>query len=404
MFKLNRERLSNCIKDNSLVILSSGREIRKSADEYYNFTVNKNFYYFTNITEPNDIFIQIKKNNIVNNYLFIVENDPKLIKWVGEKISIVDAIKNSEIENVYYLSYLNEFLNQNLDDIENIYIDLEDIKDDKYYNYQELKKLFINKKEFNYFDVLEITRELRLKKSEFEIEMIKKAISITEKGINEILKKSKPNMYEYQLESIFDQKIKYYGATDYAFKSIFASGKNGCTLHYSKNNSIMEDNTLLLVDLGAQYNYYNADISRTFPVNGKYTDLEKKIYDIVLRGQKHVINNIKIGLTLRDLNNILIEFYYVELKKLGLVKEISDVSKYYYHSVSHHLGLDTHDDINRHQLEEYNVITVEPGLYIEEYNIGIRIEDDVLILKDGVVVLSSNIVKEIDDIEKAMNE
>ena len=233
-----------------------------------------------------------------------------------------------------------------------------------------------------------------------EIEEIKKAISVTNKGILALMKNVKPGLYEYQVESYFDQQIKFNGASGIAFKTIAASGGNGCILHYHTNNTIIKDNDLVLFDLGAEYNLYKSDITRTIPANGKYTERQKEIYNIVLNGQKLVFSNIKPGITTKELNQILIDYYKVELKKIGLIEKDEEVVKYYFHGVSHHLGLDTHDVAIRDlPLQPGCIITVEPGLYIAEEGIGIRIEDDALVTEDGVINLSSEIIKEISDIE-----
>jgi Xaa-Pro aminopeptidase len=154
--------------------------------------------------------------------------------------------------------------------------------------------------------------------------------------------------------------------------------------------------------LGSTFNYYCSDISRTFPVNGKFTPRQRQIYEIVLNGQKLMFKNMKPGITQRELNQILIKYYQVELKKIGLIKEDSEVSKYYFHGVSHHMGLDCHDLADYTPLKPGSVISNEPGLYIPEENIGIRIEDDVLITEDGCVNLSSEILKDPDEIEAFM--
>ena len=199
------------------------------------------------------------------------------------------------------------------------------------------------------------------------------------------------------------EALKENGVTDKAFKTIAASGKNGCILHYTKNNSVMNDGDLLLVDAGAQYKWYNGDITRTFPVNGKFTEKQKEIYNIVLGGQNVVINMIKAGVSYPSLNEKLKEYYLEELKKTGLAETMEDVSKYYYHSVSHFLGAETHDVGDRKQvLKEGMIITVEPGLYIEELGIGIRIEDDVLVTKDGCRVLTKDLPKTVEEIERFM--
>ena len=211
---------------------------------------------------------------------------------------------------------------------------------------------------------------------------------------------------EYEHEAYFDYILTKNGVRDKAFKTIAASGKRGTILHYVENNAIAEDGDLILVDCGAQVGWYCGDITRTYPVNGKFTPLQKQIYDIVLSGQQKVIDSIKPGLMFSRLNEILKEHYFEELKKIGLVETFDDVAKYYYHGVSHYLGAETHD-IGRYgerALAPGMVFTVEPGLYIEEYGIGIRIEDDVLVTENGCEVLSAGFMKTTDEIEEFMGK
>ena len=250
-----------------------------------------------------------------------------------------------------------------------------------------------------------LIQHARTVKQKPELEQMRTAIEITNKGIQNILRHIKP-MYEYQLESYFDQAIKFYGATGYAFPTIAASGKNACCLHYSDNNSMAKDGDLILFDLGANYNCYCADISRTFPVNGVYSRRQKQLYDIVLQGQKLVFGKAKPGVTTKELNGFLREYYKVELKKIGLIEEGTEeeVSKYYFHGVSHHIGVDVHDLADNAPLKAGCVISNEPGLYISEEGIGIRIEDDVLITENGAEWLSPQIIKETEDIEKFIKE
>ena len=190
-----------------------------------------------------------------------------------------------------------------------------------------------------------------------------------------------------------------------AFSTIVAGGKNATCLHYpyEQQNDALKDEDLVLFDLGFSYEGYSADISRTFPVSGKFDDLQKKVYSAVLGCNKAVIAYAKPGLTLRDLQAYATEYLKKECIRLKLMGPDDDIRNYYYHSVSHHLGLDTHDISDREKpLQNGNIITVEPGLYFAKYGIGVRIEDDVLITLDGSVVLSKNIVKEIDEIDKMM--
>ena len=203
------------------------------------------------------------------------------------------------------------------------------------------------------------------------------------------------------MEGVFDFVLFQALCRTKAFDTIAASGERATILHYHDNDQIMNDGELFLCDLGATYGYYCADISRTFPVNGRFTQRQREIYDIVLNAQKIMENNARPGMKMKDLNQLIIDYYKEELPKHGLNKEVSE---YYFHSVSHHLGLDTHDAIAHDEvvLAPGMVITNEPGLYIDEEEIGIRIEDDLLITRDGCEVLSKDIPRTTEEIEALM--
>ncbi|MCK4653865.1 MAG: M24 family metallopeptidase, partial [Candidatus Cloacimonetes bacterium] len=202
-------------------------------------------------------------------------------------------------------------------------------------------------------------------------------------------------------EALLIYEARKNGIKHMAFKPIIASGKNAATLHYEKNNSKIGKNDLVLLDVGASYNNYSADISRTFPVSGKFTKRQKAVYEEVLNINKAIIKMIKPGVSLPDLNKRTIELITEALIRLKLIKDKKDYKKYYMHSVCHHLGMDAHDIGKRDSiLKAGNIITVEPGIYIPEEKIGVRIEDDILVTKDGYKNLSENIPKEIKELEK----
>ena len=250
-------------------------------------------------------------------------------------------------------------------------------------------------------DLSKIILPLRTVKEKWEIKQIQKAIDITGKGIKQIYKKARAGMMEFELEAIFNYEITKTGLRHLGFKSIIAAGKNAATLHYESNNSKIGKNDLVLLDVGASYNNYSADISRTFPVSGKFTDRQKAVYEEVWNVQKAIIKMIKPGIGLKELNKKTVELISKALIKLKLIKDKKNYKKYYMHSISHHLGMDTHDIGKRDSiLKAGNVITVEPGIYIPEESIGVRIEDDILVTKDGYKNLSENIPKEIEEIER----
>ncbi|WP_102275525.1 aminopeptidase P family protein [Cytobacillus massiliigabonensis] len=407
-FITNRNHLYEELKEQSLLILFAGKAPQKSADEDYKFVPNRNFYYITGIDEPNIIFMARKKRGKVEEYLFIEKSNPVLEKWVGKSVSISEAIDASGIDNILYLDQFESTLSQTFvsESFFHVYLDLERRELD---STTTKAQQFACKIQTNYpfvqiNNVYPVICELRVYKTPDEIEKIKKAIEITQNGIRNVMKHVKPGMREYQLEAHFDFILNSEGIKEHAFPTIVASGNNGTILHYEKNNAIVEDGSLVLLDLGAQFEYYNADISYTFPVNGKFTDKQKVYYNIVLKALRETTALIKPGVPFAKLNEMTKKVLAEECVKVGLIKEETEISEYYYHGVSHFLGLDTHD-VGSYKdlvLKPGMVLTVEPGLYIADEEIGIRIEDDVLVTEEGHEVLTKDIIRSVEDIEAYM--
>jgi Xaa-Pro aminopeptidase len=407
-YQRNRQEIIRQMEEDSILVLFAGKAPRKTADEYYRFTPNRNFLYMTGIDEDSIILMIEKTGSKTQETLFIQKADPVLEKWVGKRIDGEEAKKLSGIESIRYLEeFENTFTKACFNHPRRIlYLDLERMEWDEPYSKGQAFAMEVRKR-FPHLQIRNIYHpicQLRTIKSQEEIEKIRKAIQITAAGVESLMENARPGMMEYELEAHFDYTIKTLGAKDFAFTTIAASGKNGTILHYSENNQLIEPGSLILFDLGAQYDYYSADISRTFPVSGKFSKRQKKIYEIVLKAQSAVIDAIKPGVPYRRLNEITIETYSEECRRIGLIREDSEISCYYYHNVSHFLGLDTHDvGIRDTELKPGMVITVEPGLYIEEEGIGIRIEDDVLVTENGCEVLSKDIIKTVEEIEAFMN-
>jgi len=406
----NRNRLFEKLENDSLLVLFAGKAPQKSADEAYQFVPNRNFYYLTGIDDPNVILLVHKTNKTIEEYLFIEKSDPILEKWVGKTISKEIAEEVSGISNIQFIEQFDTMLSRILftSSLTNVYLDLErrelDLVTTK-------AQQFAGKIQANY-PFLQIKNvysdicELRVYKTPEEIAETKKAIAITYEGIKNLMSNAKAGMMEYQMEAHFDFILKSEGVKHYAFPTIVASGKNSTVLHYEKNDAVVEEDSLVLLDLGAQYNYYNADISFTFPANGKFTEKQKTFYNIVLKALRETTELIKPGVQFAKLNEHTKRVLAEECVKVGLIMEESEIGKYYYHGVSHFLGLDTHDVGNYKDLilQPGMVLTVEPGLYIEEEGIGIRIEDDVLVTEEGHDVLSKDIFRSIEEIEAFMNK
>lgn len=403
MFELHRKNILNQMEDNSVMVIFSREKEEAIVNQKYN--VNRNYYYICGVLEYGNIVLLSKTNGVDNETIFINPYDEFKAKWVGAPLSKEEVTNISGIENVRYLDSFDQYFQYALGNAKTVYLDLEptELKSQLTLDEELAKNIREKKPWLNIKNARDLFRSARTVKDEAEISLMKKAISITNEGIKNILSNLKEG-YEYQIESYFDQAIKYYGATGFAFPTIAASGKNACCLHYGDNNCIARDGDLILFDLGASVNMYCADISRTFPISGKFTERQKQIYNIVLAGQELVFKHARPGVTTRELNKVLVDFYGEELIKIGLISDPSEVSKYYYHGVSHHIGLDCHDLCDYGPLKPGCVISNEPGLYIAEEGIGIRIEDDVLITENGAEWLSPQIIKTVEEIEEFMGE
>jgi Xaa-Pro aminopeptidase len=396
------------IEDGSMVILFCGEQSRKLGDEFYPFTPNRSFYYMTGLEQSGTVYMGYKQGGEYNEAVFTKRYDEVKAKWVGAVLLPDEVSDISDIDDVYYLDELDEIISDVIFNkrIERVYLDLEARAIDERHSYTPLVDRL--KASYPYIAIKNlhyILAELRSVKQEYEVDNIRSAIDITGRGVYNMLRNCRPDMYEYELEAYFDFELKRSGVRDFAFKSIVAGGENATVLHYSDNNCVIEDGSLVLADGGAQWEYYCGDITRTFPINGKFTDRQRCIYDIVLEGHDIIIDYIKAGVPFKSLNAKLKEYYAGALKRIGLITSDEEVAEYYYHGVSHLLGLETHD-VGRHNegdLKEGMVLTVEPGLYIAEEGIGIRIEDDVLVKSNGCEVLSADIIRTPKDIEDYMN-
>lgn len=410
----NRQTFESRIENNSFAIFHSGYNKFKSADSVYDFVVNNNFYYLTGIDQANVILIIGKFDDKYLEKLFIEPVDEEVAKWLGATLTFKEASEKSGIseDNIIDIKNFDNFVNSlyqsnryGLVEAQKVYLDLE-YRNVPLYNTFSLdyaRKLHDTHPSVTILNSYNMVVEQRMSKNEKEVELIKESIQTTKRAIYNVMMHHAELTNESIANAYHDFVIIKEGKC-LSFNDIVASGHNATVLHYDDNNSNIESNSLLLMDVGCYTEHYSSDITRTFPVSGKFTERQKAVYEVVLNVNKKCIEYATAGMTWAELNNYANSLLSEGCKKLGLIKEDKELRKYYFHSIGHSLGLDVHDpSLASLGLVEGMVITIEPGLYIPEENIGIRIEDNIQITKGKAILLSKDIIKEVDDLEKFIN-
>lgn len=414
LFQQRRQQLMEGKSAPSMVCIFSGTAPMRSLDAEYPFSVDRNFFYLTGIDEEN--MILVLRNTFSGQMvetLYIQPYDEVLAKWVGPRMQADTATAISGITQIRNIGDFTEDLNSIIEGSRgfrkfHVYLDLWRYKADQ----ADTPAHTLASKLIQRYPAVAIEEihgdmaALRSVKSEEELAHMRKAQDTTRIAIEAMMKHAYPGINESELEGAFDFSLKKQCVRSHAFPSIVAGGARATTLHYVDNNYPVEDGQLVLIDLGSTDGHYCADISRTFPINGTFTPRQKELYHAVLEAQQIVIENAKPGITMQQLNQLVIDYYESRLDSLGLRKDGKTVSDYYYHGVSHSLGLDAHDLCTQREriLQPGMVITVEPGLYVADEAIGIRIEDNLLITEDGSINLSADIPKTVEQIERLMKK
>ena len=409
-FTNNRKALMEKLEEGSMVLLYSGIAPVKSLDQdMHPFSVNRNFYYMTGIDTQNVWLLMCKTVYGVSERLFIDEPDEYTIKWNGKMLTREEASGRSGIKasGVHYMQEMDRTVASPLSRLvtgaANVYFSFDRLSMKAAPTPAEEYARMLREK-YPMLQIKNIARDiasLRTIKTPEEVDCIRKAGDVTIEALRQMLRTAKPGEYEYQWQADFEHYVARSGLR-HGFETIAASGENAVMLHYSDNNCVAKDGTLLLVDLGAEYQYYSADVSRTFPVGGKFTDRQKELFTIVREAMEIAKEKMRPGVAVKEPNQAVINFYKKALRTAKLITDDSDVSKYYYHGVSHSLGLDTHDPSDRLVYEPGMVITCEPGLYVAEEGTGIRLENDILVTEGAPEDLIGNRLLEISEIEDLM--
>jgi len=400
-----RQELLSKLSGNAVVIVSSNSEQKRNSDVNYPFRPDSSFWYLTGFTEPDAIAVFSKKNYSI----FLRPKDKTKEIWNGKRLGVKSAPKVLLADNAYSIDDFLKTIHKFFDKNNIVYFD--DFSTNKLN--ENITSILANVSK----SLKPVISEMRLIKDSTEIQNMQTSANLAAKAHMIAMTKASPGLYEYHVAAEIDAEFRS-GNSDHAYPPIVASGKNSCVLHYTENNKILNDGDLLLIDAGCESLGYASDITRTFPINGSFSKAQKQIYQIVLSAQKSAIASIKPGEKVNTPHEIACDIISRELIKLGIMKELNNLSEFYMHKTGHWLGLDVHDvgeyeiDNAFRNFEEGMVTTVEPGIYIRKndkidpkyWNIGIRIEDDVLVTKDGNHVLSKSAVKEVKDIEYLMSQ
>lgn len=406
-FIQNRQNLFQKMSKDSVMVLLSNDQYPKNGDQLFLFRQQSDLFYLTGITQEKTTLVLCKNSKGQSSEaLFILKPDLKLETWEGKKLTQDNATIISGVESIFW----NASLDSKIMDLIKAKTTICLLGEDAFSQTSSLnlKHISFEKKIKNRFPKNRIEsprqaiNQLRLIKSKDEIEMMQEAVNITNIAFKRVLQTVKPNLEEFEVEAEISYVFRMNGASGHAYEPIIASGENACSLHYVQNNSTLKDGDLLLMDFGADVNYYAADLSRTIPVSGKFSSRQKELYQLVLDIQKKAIALFVPGNTINFVNKKVNNWMMESLTEIGLLKSPEDLQKYYPHGTSHFLGIDVHDVGTKEiEFKKGMVLTCEPGLYIKEESIGVRIENDIVVANPPIDLMSETI-REIDEIEKAM--
>lgn len=421
LFILNRRRLVTGLKPNSVVVLNSNDIMPTNSDGTMRFRQNSDLFYLSGADQEESTLVLCPDfpDEKYREVLFLRETSEQIATWEGRKMTKEEAKEKSGIQTILWNSEFHRVFNlmMLMGDVENVYLNTNDhyraevpldTRDARFVKWCR-EKYPLHK----YERLAPLMHKLRSIKSAYETELMQKACDITAAAFLRVLKFVKPGVLEYEIEAELAHEFLRNGSRGFAYEPIIASGANSCVLHYIENDKPCRDGDILLVDVGAEYGNYNADLTRTIPVNGRYTARQKEVYNAVLRIQRRAMDMLKPGVRYYDYHREVQKLTESELISLRLIdktdvknqdKERPLFMKYFMHGTGHQLGLDVHDVGNMyHQMQVGQVWTVEPGIYIREEGLGVRIENNVVIQDNGLLDLMKDIPVEAEHIEEIMN-
>lgn len=420
LFVRNRVRLAELLGPGAMVIVHSNDILPANADGVLPFVQNRDLYYLSGVDQEETVVILFpdaaeEKDREI---LFVRETSELLSIWEGEKLSKKQASEVSGISQVNWSSSFEAHFHRLMPQARSVYLATNEhlraqvVVETR--NARFIKECQDRYPLHDYQRLAPLMDQVRVIKDKVELKQLQKAIDVTEAGFRRVLKFIKPGVGEWEIEAEYLHEFVRSRSKGFAYPPIVGAGKNACVLHYVENNTICQDGEMVLMDVAAEWANWNADMTRTVPVNGRFTERQRDVYNSVLRVQRGSTDFLRPGVTQQEWRDHTIELMETELIKLGLVdaeeakgqdpRDRHLVKNYYMHGIGHHLGLDVHDVGDAYEpVKEGMVFTVEPGIYIREENLGVRIEDNVLIGKDENINLFANFPIEVEEIEEAMN-
>lgn len=428
-YSKNRDKLLSQMPDNSVVVVASGEEQIRNRDVEFEFRAESDFFYLTGFTEPDSVLFLIKRPEDNQTVLFLRPKDPEQETWQGRRLGVDNACDSLQIDQAWSIDELDEQALVLLENIDSILVSFSQLT-----QWSESINAWIAQLKqkvrkgiaapSNICDLDKILHEMRVFKSAEEVKRMRNAAQASVQGHLAAMKAVKSSEYEYQVQAALESKFMQQGSPRVAFSSIVASANNACILHYTENRSKIDKNALVLVDAGAEIDGYAGDITTTFPASGKFSEAQASLYSLVLKAQQSAIQVVKPGVTYDEVHQTTLQVLTTGLVELGILEgDLNELiqqeayKRFFMHGTGHWLGMDVHDvgDYKKQgewrELEAGMVITVEPGLYISSehsdidtkwHNIGIRIEDDVLVTQQGYEVLTEGLPRTVAEIETWM--
>lgn len=403
----NRQKLSAHMADGDVMLFFSGESVRKTADENFPFFTNRNFLYLTGVKQEQSALLMQKKNGQVTERLFVTLPNLAQEVWTGRRFTESELTQLSGVEAIGDIDNLNGAMNELLSfqNFTTLWLCFDSLTPERAFDIERDFARHIQGRHphlaiKNSYPLLAAMRKI---KAPEEIDAIRKAMSITDAGIRRLMRVAKPGVMEYALEAEFNSELAAHGQRRTAFPSILAGGERIFYLHYTTPTAAITDGELILSDVGAAYDEYCTDISRVFPANGRFSERQAQLYQVALEANRAIMEAVRPGVSFQTLNPICKQVSFEGLKALGLLNDFADIGKYVWHGAVHHVGLDTHD-VGGYQepIAENMIFTVDAGIYVREWGIGLRIEDNVLVTADGCENLSAAIPVTIEEIEGLM--